>query len=310
MRRIVVAGGGGFIGSHLSEALVERGDRVVILDSFVTGQRSNLAALEGQRGVEIVATDITEPVELAGAIDAVIDLASPASPADYHAHPLLTLRTGSLGTDRLLQLAQAHDARFLLASTSEVYGEPLAHPQVESYWGNVNPVGPRSVYDEAKRYAEALTTAFARTEGLDTRIGRIFNTYGPRLRPGDGRVVSNFIVQALRGEPITIYGDGNQTRSFCYVSDEVRGLLALLDSDADGPVNIGNPTETTVLVLAKLVVELTNSTSTVVHLPLPQDDPTQRCPDITRARAELGWEPVVDLTTGLERTIEWLAARV
>jgi dTDP-glucose 4,6-dehydratase len=309
-RRVLVAGGGGFIGSHLCEELLARGDEVVVLDSFVTGERENLQRQAGNPRLTVVEADVSEPFDVDGPLDAVLNLASPASPADYQAHPLLTLRTGSAGTDRLLALALERDARFLLASTSEIYGEPQVHPQHEGYWGNVNPIGVRSVYDEAKRYAEAVTMAYQRELGLDVRVARIFNTYGPRLRPGDGRVVSNFIVQALRGEPITIYGDGCQTRSFCYVSDEVRGLLALLDSDVDGPVNIGNPVERTILELAKLVVEITDSTSELVHLPLPADDPTQRCPDISKARAHLGWEPVVGLVDGLERTAEWLQARL
>ena len=222
----------------------------------------------------------------------------------------MTLRTGSAGTEQLLELARTHGARFLMASTSEVYGEPLVHPQPESYWGNVNPIGPRSVYDEAKRYAEAITMAYHRELGVEVRLARIFNTYGPRLRPGDGRVVSNFVVQALRGEPLTVFGDGDQTRSFCYVSDEVRGLLALLDGPVVGPVNIGNPSETTILELAKLVLDITGSTSKLVHLPLPQDDPTQRKPDITLARTALGWSPTVALADGLEQTARWLRERI
>jgi dTDP-glucose 4,6-dehydratase len=309
-RRILVAGGGGFVGSHLCEALVARGDEVVVVDSFVTGERQNLDALANRPEVTVVEVDVTSPFDVPGRLDAVLNLASPASPADYQAHPLLTLRTGSAGTETLLDLARAHGARFLLASTSEVYGEPQVHPQTEAYWGNVNPVGPRSMYDEAKRYAEAFTTAYAKVYGVEVRIARIFNTYGPRLRPGDGRVVSNFIVQALRGEPLTIYGDGSQTRSFCYVTDEVAGLLALLDGDVATPVNVGNPTETTVLELAKLVVDLTGSTSRLVHLPLPQDDPTQRRPDITVARERLGWEPAVELVDGLERTVDWMRRQI
>lgn len=309
-RRYLVAGGAGFLGSHVCEALLARGDDVVAVDSLVTGERDNLAALAGLHGFSFVEHDVTEPLAIAGPLDGVLNLASPASPADYLALPLHTLRTGSAGTEHLLQLAEAKQARFFLASTSEVYGDPTVHPQPESYWGNVNPVGPRSVYDEAKRYAEALTMAFHRARGLDVRIARIFNTYGPRLRPGDGRVVSNFVVQALRGEPITIYGDGRQTRSFCYVDDEVRGLLALLDGPETGPVNVGNPYETTILELAETVLSVTGSASTLAWLPLPVDDPTQRRPDITLAHEVLGWEPRVTLADGVARTATWMAARV
>jgi dTDP-glucose 4,6-dehydratase len=304
-RRILLAGGSGFIGSHLCDALLERGDAVVVVDSLVTGIRANLVAHGERPDLTLVQADVRDPLTIDGPIDAVMNLASPASPADYLAEPVLTLQTGSRGTERLLELARDHGARFLQASTSEVYGEPLVHPQPESYWGNVNPIGPRSVYDEAKRYAEAITMAYAREYRLEVRLARIFNTYGPRLRPGDGRVVSNFVVQALRNEPITVYGDGHQTRSFCFVTDQVRGLLALLDGPVAGPVNIGNPTETSILALAEQVIDITGSTSEIVHQPLPIDDPTQRCPDITVARTRLGWEPTVGLRDGLERTIEW-----
>ena len=257
-------------------------------------------------------TDVSESVEVAPGqtIDAVCNLASPASPPAYLARPLETLAVGSEGTRRLLELARNHEARFLMASTSEIYGDPEVHPQVESYRGNVDPTGPRSVYDEAKRFAESLTMAMHRTDGVDVGIARIFNTYGPRLAPGDGRVVSNFISQALRGEPLTVYGDGTQTRSLCYVDDEVAGLVALLDSSLTGPVNIGNPDERTVAELAALVLEVTGSHSPIVTLPLPIDDPTRRCPDITLAIAELGWKPTTDLRDGLAATIEYLAPRV
>jgi dTDP-glucose 4,6-dehydratase len=248
---------------------------------------------------------VTNFVHVSGPIDAVMHFASPASPVDYLEHPIKTLKVGSLGTHKTLGLAKDKGARYMLASTSEVYGDPQVHPQTEDYWGHVNPVGPRGVYDEAKRFAEAMTMAYQRSHGVDTRIVRIFNTYGPRMRPHDGRVVSNFLVQALAGKPLTVYGDGTQTRSFCYVEDEVRGLLALLDSDQMGPVNIGNPDEFTVLELARLVIEVTSSSSEIVHEPLPVDDPTQRRPDISLARDALGWEPRIPLEEGLRRTAEW-----
>ena len=302
-RRIVVAGGAGFLGSHLCDALVERGDDVVCVDNFLTGRRQNVEHLLDEARFEFVEQNIIEPFTVRGPVDAVMNLASPASPKDYYAHPIETLDVGSIGTRNLLELARAHDARFFLASTSEVYGDPLEHPQLESYWGNVNPIGHRSMYDESKRFAEALTFAFHRTYDLPIRVVRIFNTYGPRMQPDDGRVVSNFITQALRNEPLTIYGDGQQTRSFCYVEDEVRGFLELLHSDETGPVNIGNPGEFTMLELADLVIELTGSTGGIVHEPLPSDDPKQRQPDIGLARTRLSWEPNIQLRAGLERTI-------
>ena len=305
--RVVVAGGAGFLGSHLCDALLARGDRVVCVDNLVTGRRANIAHLGAEAAFEFIECDVTEGVDVSGTVDAVMHLASAASPRDYFALPLETLAAGSSGTKHLIDLALARDARFFLASTSEVYGDPEVHPQPESYWGNVNPIGERSVYDEAKRFAEALTVASRRTLGLDACIVRIFNTYGPRMKPDDGRVVSNFIVQALRGEPLTIYGDGTQTRSFCYVEDEIRGFLALLDSDEQGPVNIGNPGEFTMLELAALVVEITGSSSEVSYLPALADDPARRRPDIELARRTLGWEPAVDLRTGLERTIPYFS---
>jgi len=301
-RRVVVTGGAGFLGSHLCEALAARGDAVVAVDDLSTGVAGNLAALAGRDGFSFVEADVSAELPVEGPVHAVMHLASPASPPDYLARPLETLAVGSEGTRRALELAAAHGARFVLASTSEVYGDPAEHPQRESYWGNVNPVGPRSVYDEAKRFAEALTMAFRRARGLDVGIVRIFNTYGPRLRPGDGRVVSNFLVQAIEGRPLTVYGDGSQTRSLCYVEDEVAGLVALLDSTLTGPVNIGNPAERTVLELAHAVLDLTGSSSPIVYEPLPADDPTRRRPDISLARRELGWEPVVPLEEGLRRT--------
>jgi dTDP-glucose 4,6-dehydratase len=312
--RVLVAGGAGFLGSHLCDALLDRGDEVVCLDNYVTGRARNVDHLAGHPRFSLVPHDVTSPAaveaELLGDLDAVMNLASPASPKDYLALPLETLAVGSTGTRNLLEIARHHGARFFMASTSEVYGDPLVHPQPETYWGHVNPIGERSVYDEAKRFSEALTAAYRRTHALDTRIVRIFNTYGPRMQVDDGRVVSNFVVQALRDEPLTIYGDGSQTRSFCFVSDEVRGFLALLDSDVPGPVNIGNPVEFTMLELAELVIELTGSTAGVEHRPLPSDDPRQRRPDITIAREQLGWEPLVGLREGLELTIPYFAGQL
>jgi dTDP-glucose 4,6-dehydratase len=306
-RRVVVTGGAGFLGSHLCDALMARGERVVAVDDLSTGTADNLAGLVGCDGFELVVADVSQDLPVTGAVDAVMHFASPASPPDYLARPRQTLAVGSEGTRRALVLAAEHGARFVLASTSEVYGDPRVHPQTEDYWGNVNPVGPRSVYDEAKRFAESLTMAWHRTEGTNVGIARIFNTYGPRLRPGDGRVVSNFLVQAMAGRPLTVYGDGSQTRSLCFVEDEVAGILALLDSALTGPVNIGNPDEMRVLDLAHAVLELTGSTSPIVHEPLPTDDPTRRRPDITLARRELGWEPRVALDEGLRRTADYLA---
>jgi dTDP-glucose 4,6-dehydratase len=312
MSHIVVAGGAGFLGSHLCDALIARGDSVVCLDDLSTGTRDNVAHLSDSEGFSLVITDVSEKVELGSGekVDAVCNLASPASPPAYLERPLQTLAVGSEGTRRLLELARDHEARFLMASTSEVYGDPEVHPQVESYRGSVDPTGPRSVYDEAKRFAETLTMAVHRTYGVDVGIARIFNTYGPRLAPGDGRVVSNFISQALRGEPLTVYGDGSQTRSLCYVSDEIAGLIALLDSSLTGPVNIGNPDERTMLELAHLVRELSVSDSPITFEPLPTDDPTRRCPDITLATSALGWRPTIGLRDGITRTIEYLAPLV
>ena len=305
---MVVTGGAGFLGSHLCEALVGRGDRVVAVDDLSTGAADNVASLAADPAFELVVADVSEGVPVEGPVDAVMHFASPASPPDYLARPLETLAVGSEGTRHALALAAAHGARFILASTSEVYGDPVVHPQPETYWGNVNPVGPRSVYDEAKRFAEAITMATHRAKGVDVGILRIFNTYGPRLRPGDGRVVSNFLVQAIEGRPLTVYGDGSQTRSLCFVDDEVRGILALLDSTLTGPVNIGNPAELTVLELAHAVLALTGSSSPVVYEPLPTDDPTRRRPDIALARRELGWEPVVSLEEGLARTAQFFTS--
>ena len=312
MSHIVVAGGAGFLGSHLCDRLIARGDSVVCVDDLSTGTRENVAHLMDVDGFTLVINDVSEKVELgSGAkVDAVCNLASPASPPAYLERPLQTLAVGSEGTRRLVELARDHEARFLMASTSEVYGDPEVHPQVESYRGNVDPTGPRSVYDEAKRFSETLTMAMHRTHGVDVGIARIFNTYGPRLALGDGRVVSNFIRQALRGEPLTVYGDGSQTRSLCYVGDEIDGLIALLDSSLTGPVNIGNPDERTVFELAQLVLELSGSDSPITFEALPTDDPARRRPDITLAMSELGWRPTIDLRDGIARTIEYLAPLV
>ncbi len=305
--RIVVLGGSGFLGSHLCDQLLSRGDAVVCVDDFSTGRPANVAHLAEHQGFTLVEADVSEGIPVEGEVNGVFNLASPASPPDYLALPLETLAAGSEGTRHGLELAERHGVRFLMASTSEVYGDPDVHPQSEAYWGNVNPIGPRSVYDEAKRFSEALTMAHHRARGTDVAIVRIFNTYGPRLRPDDGRVVSNFLLQAMRGEPLTVYGDGSQTRSLCYVDDEVRGLLAMFDSGLTGPVNMGNPDEYTVLELAQTVIDLLGSPSVIVHRPLPTDDPTRRRPDISVARAELGWEPTTSLEEGLSRTAAYLA---
>ncbi len=305
MARVVITGGAGFLGSHLGDALLDRGDEVVAIDNLVTGETRNIEHNFGRDGFSFVNADVSNYLWVPGDVDVVMHFASPASPIDYLEMPIQTLKVGSLGTHNSLGLAKAKGAKFFMASTSEVYGDPLVHPQTEEYWGNVNPVGPRGVYDEAKRFSEAMTMAYHTHHGLDTRIVRIFNTYGPRMRPNDGRVVSNFIVQALRGEDLTIYGDGSQTRSFTYVQDEIRGFLALLDSDINDPVNIGNPNEFTISQLAELVTEITGTGSKVTYHDLPVDDPMQRKPDITKARSELGWEPVVQLREGLGHTIAY-----
>ena len=326
--RVLITGGAGFLGSHLVDRLIGEGHSVVVFDNLLTGRVENIEHQLGQERFKFVKQDVTEYLYVAGALDAVVHFASPASPIDYLQLPIQTLKVGSLGTHKALGLAKEKGARFLLASTSEVYGDPQVHPQPEHYWGHVNPVGPRGVYDEAKRFAEAMTMAYHRYHGLDTRIVRIFNTYGTRMRPDDGRVVSNFIVQALRGEPLTVYGDGTQTRSFCYVSDLIEGILRLLkheDTGASGagetdgidaardihlPVNIGNPGEFTVLELAERVIRLTKSGSEVKHRPLPVDDPRVRQPDIKRAVGLLGWEPAVSLEEGLTHTIDYFRRKV
>jgi dTDP-glucose 4,6-dehydratase len=308
--RVLITGAAGFLGSHLCDRFLAEGHEVVGLDNFVTGHPDNLAHLAGERRFEFLRHDISTYTYVAGPLDGVLHFASPASPIDYLELPLETLKVGSLGTHNALGLARAKGARFFLASTSEVYGDPLEHPQRETYWGNVNPVGPRSVYDEAKRFSEALTMAYHSQQGVDTAIVRIFNTYGPRMRPRDGRVVSNFIVQALSGEPLTVYGDGSQTRSFCYATDEVDGIYRLFMHGDSNPTNIGNPDEYTVRQLAQLVVELTGTRSRIVSEPLPTDDPKVRRPDIARARTMLGWEPTVPVREGLARTIEYFRQHV
>jgi dTDP-glucose 4,6-dehydratase len=308
--RILITGAAGFLGSHLVDRFLAAGHRVVGVDNFVTGSWSNLAHLHGRDDFFLIEHDISKPLYLADRMDGVLHFASPASPVDYLELPIQTLKVGSLGTHNTLGLAKAHDARFLLASTSEVYGDPQVHPQGEDYWGHVNPIGPRGVYDEAKRFAEAMVMAYHRYHGLDTRIARIFNTYGPRMRPADGRVVSNFIVQALRGDPITLYGDGSQTRSFCFVEDEVEGIFRLFFSQHHGPVNLGNPHEFSVRQLAEMVLEETGSSSALVERPLPEDDPKVRQPDIALARELLSWAPAVGLREGLGATVPYFRTLV
>jgi dTDP-glucose 4,6-dehydratase len=308
MSRIVITGAAGFLGSHLCDRFLDRGDDVVAVDNLSTGAVANIEHLFGRPGFTFVEQDVSQFIWVPGEVDAVLHFASPASPVDYLELPIQTLKVGSLGTHNTLGLAKAKGSRYLLASTSEVYGDPQVHPQPETYWGHVNPIGPRGVYDEAKRFGEAMTMAYHRAHQLDVRIVRIFNVYGPRMRPDDGRVVSNFLVQALRGEPLTVYGDGSQTRSFCYIDDEIRGFLDLLDSDVTGPLNIGNSAEFTVAELAELVLEVTGSSSSIVYKDLPVDDPRQRQPDLTRTTDLLGWAPEVELREGLTRTAEYFRA--
>jgi dTDP-glucose 4,6-dehydratase len=308
--RILITGAAGFLGSHLCDRFLAEGHEVIGMDNFITGSPDNIAHLIGNRSFSFIVHDVTNFVYVEGPLDGVLHFASPASPVDYLELPIQTLKVGSLGTHKTLGVARAKHARYLLASTSEVYGDPEVHPQPETYWGHVNPVGPRGVYDEAKRFAEAMTMAYHRFHGLDTRIVRIFNTYGTRMRPDDGRVISNFVVQALRGDPISVYGDGSQTRSFCHVSDEVEGIYRLFMSDAAGPVNIGNPNELTVAELARRIIALTDSTSVIESRPLPEDDPKIRRPDISLARSVLGWEPTVSLDEGLRRTIPYFRSLV
>src|ERR1700682_968120 len=301
--RVVVTGAAGFIGSHLAETLLDRGYAVIGIDNLLTGDTANLAHLVN-RDFTFIKHDVTNYIYIEGPVDYVLHWASPASPIDYLELPIPTLKVGALGTHKALGLAKAKGARFVLASTSEVYGNPLEHPQKESYWGNVNPVGPRGVYDEAKRFAEAMTTAYHRFHRLDAKIVRIFNTYGPRMRIKDGRAVPEFISQALKNEDVTVFGDGRQTRSFCYVDDLVRGVLALMDSDLNDPVNIGNPHEMTIEAIARTIIRMTGSKSRIIYQDLPTDDPKVRQPDITRARTKLGWEPKVPLEQGLVKTID------
>jgi dTDP-glucose 4,6-dehydratase len=304
-RRALITGGAGFLGSHLCERLIAEGWDVVCVDSLLSGRRDNLRSLVDHERFEFVEHDVTQPFDVTGALDAVLHLASPASPVDYRRWPIETLRVGALGTLQALELALAKGATFFLSSTSEAYGDPLVHPQPETYWGNVNPVGPRSVYDEAKRFAEAATMAYHRTHGLQVRIARIFNTYGPRMRRDDGRAVPTFIRQAMAGEPLTVHGDGTQTRSLCYVDDLIEGLYRLILSDQKGPVNVGNPAEITIGELAALIRSIAGSSAEIVHVDRPVDDPEVRCPDISIADELLDWRPTVPLADGLERTIEW-----
>jgi dTDP-glucose 4,6-dehydratase len=309
MSRIVITGAAGFIGSHLSETLLDRGHSVIGIDNLLTGDTANIAHLAG-RDFTFIKHDVTNYINVEGPVDVVLHWASPASPIDYLELPIPTLKVGALGTHKALGLAKAKNARFVIASTSEVYGDPLEHPQKETYWGNVNPIGPRGVYDEAKRFAEAMTTAYHRYHGLDAKIVRIFNTYGPRMRLRDGRAVPAFMSQALTGEDVTIFGTGQQTRSFCYVTDLVDGIIRLMESNINDPVNIGNPQEMTIEQIARMIIKLTGSKSKLVYRPLPEDDPKVRQPDITRARTLLGWEPRIGLEEGLTRTLEYFRTKV
>ncbi|MBI3036815.1 SDR family oxidoreductase [Candidatus Woesearchaeota archaeon] len=304
-RTVLVTGGAGFIGSHLCRFLLDKGFRVVCVDNFLTGNSSNISELKGNSDFIFISHDVTKPLEIPEAIHYVLHFASPASPFDYATFPIQTLKVGAMGTHNMLGLAKVKNSVFLLASTSEVYGDPLVHPQPESYWGNVNPVGPRGVYDEAKRFAEAITMAYHAFHGMDTKIARIFNTYGPFMRKNDGRAVPTFVTQALANKPLTVFGDGSQTRSFCYVSDLVEGIYKLMLSKVNEPVNLGNPEECTILEFAKKVIKLTSSGSKITFKPLPIDDPKTRCPDITKAKKLLKWEPKVSVDDGLKRVIEW-----
>lgn len=303
--RILITGGAGFIGSHLCDFLIDKGHKVICMDNLITGKKENIAHLLRNKNFKFIKHNVSVKIKVAGSLDYVLHFASPASPVDYHMYPIQTLKVGSLGTHNALGLAKAKGAKFLLASTSEVYGDPLVNPQPESYWGNVNPIGPRGVYDEAKRFAEAITMAYHRVHKLDTKIVRIFNTYGPRMRKNDGRAIPNFLTQALENKPITVYGNGKQTRSFCYIDDLVRGVYALMLSHLNDPVNIGNPNEETVLYLAKKIISMTGSKSRIVYRPLPVDDPKVRQPDISKARRVLKWSPKISLQKGLKETVEY-----
>ncbi len=309
MERTLVAGGAGFLGSHLCDTLLSAGHEVICMDNLITGSKNNIAHIQSDR-FHFVDQDISQPFTVAGSLDNVMNLASPASPVDYYKYPVETLKVGSFGTYNLLELAREKGAVFFMASTSEVYGDPLEHPQKETYWGNVNPIGPRSVYDEPKRFSEAMTMAYQRTHGVDTRIVRIFNTYGPRMAINDGRAIPNFLYQALRGEDLTVYGDGSQTRSFCYVSDLIDGFIRLLKSEHTNPVNIGNPIEMTLLEMAEKILQVTGSESKIVFKSLPEDDPKVRQPDISLARKLLGWEPKVNLEEGLRDTLEYFRKNI
>ena len=308
-KNILITGGAGFLGSHLCDALIQKDYRIICMDNLITGSKENIRHLLKDKNFRFVKHDVSKYIRIKGSLYAVIHFASPASPVDYLNFPIQTLKVGSLGTHNTLGVAKTKKARYLIASTSEVYGDPLVHPQKESYWGHVNPVGPRGVYDEAKRFAEAITMAYRKVHGLDTRIVRIFNTYGPRMRMMDGRVVPNFIYQILHNKPLTVYGNGLQTRSFCYVSDLIDGILKLLFSDFPGPVNMGNPKEFTILEFAKLVLKLTHSKNKILFKPLPINDPKQRRPDISLAKKKLGWKPKIALTEGLTTTIEWFKGK-
>lgn len=310
MKTAIVTGGAGFIGSHLCEYLINKGFKVICIDNLITGNLQNIVHLRKNKRFEFINHNITQYIDIPGKVDYILDFASPASPVDYLKYPIQTLKVGSLGVHNCLGLAKSKGARFLLASTSEIYGDPLVHPQKETYWGNVNTVGPRGCYDESKRFAEAITIAYYRVHKIDTKIVRIFNTYGEKMRLNDGRVVPNFIYQALKGEDITVYGNGKQTRSFCYVSDLVEGIYRLLISNFNLPVNLGNPNEKTILEFAKIIIKLTGSKSKIIFKPLPIDDPKQRCPDINRAKKILKWDPLVSLEQGLNRTIEWFKEKV
>lgn len=309
MARVLITGGAGFIGSYLCDRFLASGNEVICMDNLITGSSDNISHIQ-DRKFSFINYDVTNYIYIKGQLDYILHFASPASPLDYMEYPIQTLKVGSLGTHKVLGLAKEKKARFLLASTSETYGDPLTHPQNEDYWGNVNPVGPRGVYDEAKRFAEAMTMAYHRYHEVDTRIVRIFNTYGPRMRIKDGRAIPNFIAQALRGEDVTVFGDGTQTRSFCYIDDMVEGIYRLLMSDYNMPVNIGNPHEMTVIGMAKEILSLTGSKSRIINAPLPEDDPKVRQPDITRASTILGWQPSVGLTDGLKRTIEYFKTKI